>query len=141
MRYDFNMICELCNEIGLPARMHDEQCVEVDLGPSGLLCFQNAEDDEDCLIGFRETPWHTHDDLTFVNGRGHYIELNYLDLLTGLADGQVLVCERRQDGKLLDRWPIHRDYNDLFKYMDAGEQITVRRVTTAAPHAGPSGVV
>ena len=73
MRYDFNMICELCNEIGLPARMHDEQCVEVDLGPSGLLCFQNAEDDEDCLIGFRETPWHTHDDLTFVDGRGYLL--------------------------------------------------------------------
>ncbi|HKP24940.1 MAG TPA: hypothetical protein VJV39_13830 [Dongiaceae bacterium] len=132
MRYDFNVICELCNELGLSARIHGEQCVEVDLGPSGLLCFQNAEDDADCLIGFRGTPWHTHDDLTFVDGRGHYVELTYLDLLTGLADGQVLVCERLLEDKLLDRWPIHRDYNDVFKYMEAGEQIAVRRVTTTA---------
>jgi hypothetical protein len=140
MRYDFDLICQLCGELGLSAHLRDERCVEVDLGPSGLLCFQNAEDDKHCLIGFRGTPWHTHDDLTFVDGRGHYIELDYLDLLTGLADGRVLVCERLQEGKLLDRWPIHRGYNDVFKYMDAGEQITVRRVVTNAPHASQSGV-
>lgn len=134
MRYDLTLIYELCGELGLSARYHDEQCVEIDLGPSGLLCFQNAENDKDCLIGFRGTEWHTHDDLMFVDGRGNYVELNYMDLLTGLVDGQVLVCERLLKGELLDRWLIHRDYSDEFKYMDPGEQIAVRRVTTNSPH-------
>jgi hypothetical protein len=106
--------------------------VEIDLGPAGSLCFQNAENDEDCLIGFRGTPWHTHDDLTF-DGHGHYIELSYLDMLSGLKDGRVLVCERLIEDRLVDRWLIHRDYNDELKDMDAGEQIIVRRVTTRAP--------
>lgn len=127
MHYDLKMICELCEELGLAARLHDERCAEIDLGDSGLLCFQNAEQERDSLIGFRGTPWHTHGDLTFVDGRGHYVELDYLDLLTGLAEGNVLVCERLQDGKLMDRWLIHRDYNNEFKYMEPGEQIIARR--------------
>ena len=101
--------------------------MEIDLGDSGLLCFQNAEQERDSLIGFRGTPWHTHDDLTFVDGRGHYVELDYIDLLTGLAEGKVLICERLREGKLMDRWLIHRDYNDVFKYMETGEQIIARR--------------
>jgi len=132
MPYDLDLICELCEELGLPARLHDERCVEIDLGDSGLLCFQNAEQERDSLIGFRGTPWHTHDDLTFVDGRGYHVELDYLGLLTGLAEGEILICERLHDGKLMDRWLIHRDYNDVFKYMETGEQIVARRATTRA---------
>jgi hypothetical protein len=92
MRYDLALIREFCREIGLPARTGD-QCVEVDLGQGALLCFQNAAREEDCLIGFLDTPWHTHDNLMFADARGNTIELDYLDLLTGLTEGRVLVCE------------------------------------------------
>ena len=92
-----------------------------------VLCFQNAEREEDCLIGFLDTPWHTHDNLVFAGGRGYYIELNYLDLLTGLREGRVLVCEREVDGRTVDRWLIHSEYNDEFKYLEDDERIIVRR--------------
>jgi hypothetical protein len=131
MRYDLDLIRQLCSEVGLSVLAGDRR-VEVDLGQGAVLCFQNAEREEDCLIGFLDTPWHTHDNLMFTGARGHYIELDYLDLVVALREGRVLVCERFVDGRVADRWLIHRDYNDEFKYMEEGEQIVVRRATTNA---------
>ena len=51
MRYDINLIQQLCSEIGLSARVDTNQRVEVDLGEGAVLCFQNAEREKDCLIG------------------------------------------------------------------------------------------
>ena len=94
-----------------------------------VLCFQNAEKDEDCLIGFKGTPWHTHDNLMLADAHGNYVELNYLDLVTGLKEGRVLVSEREVDGRLVDRWLIHSEFNDEFRYLEEGERIVVRRAT------------
>jgi len=56
MRYDLHLICELCDEIGLPVRLLGDDCAELDLGQGALLQFQNAEDDKDCLAGFSVRP-------------------------------------------------------------------------------------
>jgi hypothetical protein len=42
MRYDLELIFQLCRELGLSARITDER-VELDLGQGAVLCFQNAE--------------------------------------------------------------------------------------------------
>jgi hypothetical protein len=129
MRYDLDLICQLCREIGLSVRAEPDLCVEVDLGRDAILCFQNDQREEDCLMGFLGTPWHVHDDLMFADGRGYYIELDYLNLLTGLKEGQVLVCEREVENRTVDRWLVHSEYNDEFKCLEAGEQIIVRRAS------------
>lgn len=49
MRYDLGQIIQLCLEIGLIARADTDRRVEVDLGRDAVLCFQNAEREEDCL--------------------------------------------------------------------------------------------
>ena len=127
MRYDLSLIYELCQEIGLSARLHPDR-VTVDVGRGAVLCFQNAEREEDCLIGFLDTPWHTHDDLSFVDARGYYIELNnYLDVVVGLMEGRLLICERVVDGRIIDRWLVHSEFNDEFRSLDQVEQIVVRR--------------
>ena len=131
MRYDLDLIQQLCREVSLSARVTDQR-VEIDLGQDVVLCFQNAEVDKDCLIGLLHYSWHTHDDLTFVDARGNYVELDYLDLVAALAEGRVLVYERLVDGRVVDQRLIHRDYNDEFKYMEEGERIVVRRATTNA---------
>ena len=92
MRYDLDLVDQLCREIGLLVHM-DIDRVEIDLGRGAVLCFENAEREQDCLIGFLGMPWHTHDNLMFADARSD-IELDYLDLLTGLKEGRVLVCER-----------------------------------------------
>jgi hypothetical protein len=132
MRYDLDLVSQLCREIGFSASMNTDSRVEIDLGRGAVLCFQNEEREEDCLIGFLSMPWHTHDDLTFVDARGNYINLDYLNLLTGLKEGRVLVCEREMQGRTLDRWLVHSEYNDEFKYLEEGERIIVRRATIQA---------
>jgi hypothetical protein len=128
MRYDLDLVNRLCREIGLiVVRQDADRRLEIDLGRNALLCFQNAEREEDCLTGFVGVPWHVHDNLMFVDARGNYIELDYLNLLTGLKEGRVLICERELNGQTVDRWLVHSEYNDEFKYLNEDERINVRR--------------
>ncbi len=127
MRYDLDLIKQLCRGIGLIARADTDLRVEVDLGRDAVLCFQNAEREDDCLIGFLGTPWHTHDNLMFADARGNYVELDYLNLLTDIKEGRVLVCEREVKGQIVDHWLVHCEYNDEFKYLEEDERIIVRR--------------
>lgn len=136
MRYELDLILQLCNEVGLPALVVDER-VEITLGPSATLWFQNADKDEDCLMAFEGTGWHMHDYFCFVDARGYEIELDYLDIVTGLKDGRLLVCERWQDGALRDRWLTHRDFNNEFKYMREGEELRVWRPMRSQSKASP----
>ncbi|WP_369721234.1 MULTISPECIES: hypothetical protein [unclassified Bradyrhizobium] len=142
MRYDLDLVNQLCREIGLAVRLDNNHRIEVDLGRDAILCVENAEREEDCLIGFLGVPWHTHDDLMFADACGNYIELDYLDLLTGLKEGRVLVCEREVKGRTVDIWLVHSEYNDELKYLEEGERIIVRRATVqlagTAPGVTPS---
>jgi hypothetical protein len=126
MRYDLEVVEELCREIGLSAHAAGQR-VEIDLGQGAILCFENAEREEDCLIGFLDTAWHTHGDLMFMDARRNAIELGYLDVLTGLKEGRVLICEREVEGRTEDRWLIHSECNDEFRYLQEGERIIIRR--------------
>lgn len=131
MRYDLDLVNQLCREIALMVQMDTADRVEIDLGRNAVLCFQNAEREDDCLIGFLGMPWHVHDNLIFVDARGNYIELDYLNLLTGLKDGRVLIREREVKGRTEDLWLVHSDYNDEFKYLEEDERIIVRRATVS----------
>jgi hypothetical protein len=80
---------------------------------------------------FPDTPWHTHDDFVFRDARGNCIELDYINLLTGLKEGRVLICEQEVGGRTIERWLIHSEYNDELKYLQEGERIIIHR---AAAH-------
>jgi len=58
-------------------------------------------------------------------------------LVVALTDGRILICEQRVNGQTMDRWLIHNKYNDEFKYLEAGEEIIVRRATIRAPKETP----
>jgi len=131
MRYDLKLIHELCQELGLRSRFRTDDLLAIELSEDCALVFQNAEREEDCLVAFDGTPWHTHDVFLFSDGRGYYTEMDYLDVVSGLKDGRILVCERWLESRLIDRWLIHRDFNDEFKYMDAGEEVRVCRPAVA----------
>ena len=93
-----------------------------------MLIFINAVREDDSLVGFEGGEWHYHDDLMCSDRHGFHVELGYLDVLTGLADGTVLICEKLVHGELRERWLVHRDYVDEFRHMQDGEEIRVRRV-------------
>jgi hypothetical protein len=127
MRYDLDLIYELCQEIGLPARLDpSKQGVEIDVGQDAVLCFQNLEED-DCMIGFLDTPWHAHDNLIFYGRHGYSTEMEYFDLPVALKDGRVLICEMVANDRVVDRWLIHCEHNDEFEHLEEGEKIVVRR--------------
>lgn len=126
MPYDLDLILQLCGEVGLPARLTDDR-VEVELCQGAVLHFQNAEDEKDCLIGFPDTPWHTHGHLKFSDPHGRYVEIDYLDVIVALGDGRVLICERQTTDGTVDRWLIHRDYDDELRWLEQGEQLVIRR--------------
>lgn len=127
MRYDLKLIHELCQELGLRSSFRSDDLLAIDLQKDCVLVFQNAERDEDCLVAFDGTPWHTHEVFIFADCRGYHAEMNYLDVVSGLKDGVILICERWVADRLVDRWLIHRAFNDEFIYMDAGEEFRVRR--------------
>ena len=127
MHYDLDVISELCQEIGFPVHREACKCVEIDLGQDAILCFQNAKNEGDSLIGFAGMPWHTHDDLMFTDNHGNYINLDYLDVLVGLKDGKVLICEQEVGGRTVDRWLAHADCNDELTYLHEGERVIIRR--------------
>jgi hypothetical protein len=126
MLYDLSLAKELCDELGFRASLRD-QILEVDLGAGALLVLENWEAKQDCLIGFLGTAWHGHGDLIFMDAAGYYTELDYLNVLTGLKEGRVLVCERWIGARLDDRWLTHDRYNDDLRHMEGGERIVVRR--------------
>lgn len=126
MRYDLELVFELCHELGLRAERRDQNEVAVDLGPEATLLALNAEAEFDCRIGFELGDWHFHDQLCCADGHGHFIELDPLSVLSGLADGSVLVCERRVEGKLLEQSLVYRDFVDEFGAMTPGEEVRCR---------------
>ena len=117
----------LCDETGLRNLSHPDE-LAIELAQGVLLIFRNSEQN-DCLVGFPETPWHAHGNLIFVDGRGNCVEMDCLDLIAGLADGRILVCERSKRGAvaIADRWLIHKDFNGNLPILEPGESITVWR--------------
>ena len=138
MKYDLDLIQELCSELSLrvAARSSNEVAVELDEGT--VLIFVNAELEKDSLIGFEGGGWHYHDDLTCWDGPSSTIDLEYFDVLTGLADGAVLICEQWVDGQLHDRSLVHRGYVNEFRYMRIGEEIRIRRARSPRPSSEDS---
>jgi hypothetical protein len=131
MRYDLKLSHELCQELGLHSRIQSDARLEIELSKGVVLLFLNAEHEEDCCIAFDGTPWHTHDDIMFADNHGNYTELDYLQILTALKAGLVLICESWRQDQLADRWLIHRDYNDELRYLGKGEEIRIHALEVA----------
>jgi hypothetical protein len=127
MRFDLDLVAQLSHEVGLWACTISDQRVDVDLGHGTILTFQNDERDEHCLFGILDSPWHVHDKLMSADPRGYHVELDYLDVLTGLAEGRILICEQQSDGKTLEISLIHSEYNDEFRHLAENERLIVRR--------------
>lgn len=136
MRIDLGMVAQLGAEMGFAVRDVPPDEIDLVLEPGVVLVFQNLSGPNDSLVGFEGFGWHFHGALQCSDKHGHFVELSYLDIITGLADGTVLVCELVVDGRPRDRWLVHRDYLDEFRYMDAGEEIRVRRIKVGGCGAG-----
>jgi len=138
MPYDFDLIRELSRELGFACAQPSPNELAIALDAQATLAIVNADSEGDSLIGFESAGgWHYHGDLQCSDPRGNYIDLDYVGVLTGLADGTVLICEGWEAGALRERWLVHCDYMDGLRYLPVSEEIRIRR---ARPTMGiPTG--
>jgi len=133
MRIDVRQIHELCIDIGLASTMRSPEELAIELANGVVLRFCNSDKEDDCLVQFEGTSWHRHGDFIFVDSHGHETDMSCLDVVTGLAEGRILVCEKWQRGELVDRWLDHQDYVGPFRFMQEGDEVKIWRVSRQIP--------
>ncbi len=129
MHYDLLLINELCMEMGLASTIRQAYELAIELDPGIVLLFENTDHESDCMMSFEGTVWHTHGDLCFADRCGSNINMDYLDVIIGIANGTILICELWVQGELADRWIVHRDYVDEFGYLQNGDELRMRPVS------------
>jgi len=128
MEYQLDKIAELCSEYSLKTNMPDKNRIDISICNDCVLSFLNLVDENDTLIGFDGTPWHTHGTVQFMTGSNTYIECDELDILIGIVSGELLIVSRYLKSVLADRWIIHKKEPFSLKYIEAGEKLEICRL-------------
>ena len=131
MNYDFDMIQSLLGMLSSKCHRSDDT-LEISIEPGITLCFVNHPNAEESLMAFKDTPWHVHGAIGFADNRGYHTEMEYPDVIRGILDGTILICERFLNGTLVDRWLMHSAYADEFRWMEPSEEIRVKRANVSA---------
>ena len=133
MRLDLNKIHELCGEIGLASTIRSPEELAIELADGVVLRFHRSDKDPDGMVQFEGTPWHSHGYFTFTDSHGYETEMSYFDVVSGLAEGRILVCEKWNRGQLADRWLDHQDYVGPFRFMKEGDEVRIWRISRQEP--------
>jgi hypothetical protein len=128
MEYRIKKISELCSENGLKTDMLDKNRIDVLVREDCVLSFINLGDENDTLIGFDGTPWHSHGKVQFMTGSNTYTECDELDIIIGLVSGELLIVSQYLKSTLADRWIIHKNEPLDLKYIEAGEELKICRL-------------
>lgn len=132
MAYDFELIKTLLSPLRGARFVERPDSLAAEFADGVTLRFENAEIDANSLVRFDGTDWHHHGDFIFADADGNFATLEYGDVLLGLVDGTILVCERWAKGQLADRWLIHSRYADELRDIEQGEEIRIRRIAARA---------
>jgi len=128
MKYDFNFLEEYFMNYNVSIKNDNNEFLEITLDKEVTLHFQNAENENDSLIAFINGEWHCHDDLMFSGKNGYYTDLNYIDFISEIIKGNILICLLYVAGELKDVYPVHKDYFDEFDYMEFGEELRIKKL-------------
>lgn len=128
MSYDIEAIETECTAQKLACVRVSEHEVEVTLERNCVLYFANLVEEKDTMIGFKDTPWHSHDDLTIMTSVDTSAELCPVEVVKLLSSGVLLVVSQWIDGKLHDRWLTHRDDRLDLKYLEPNEELRVKQI-------------
>jgi len=128
MYYDLDNLEELSHDLGFASDRVSTDNLEIILLDDIVLVYRNLRDEEDTVSGIKGTPLHTHGKLTLMTGDSTYIELDELDVLQGIKNGDILINERYIDKELSDRWLSHKEEKMDLKYIQPGEELRVKRL-------------
>ncbi len=135
MAYRLDELARLAAELGFGCTRPDPSRVDVRLTPDTVICFLNLIGEEHVegdhtLVGFEGTPWHTHGTLEFLEGTAAAVACDELEVLVGLATGELVVVSRYRHGALDDRWLEHTREPLALEHMAPGEELRVMRLWT-----------
>jgi len=125
MPYRLDELEELARDLGIPTRRVDADRLDVIVAEGCSLTFSNLPAQDDTLVGFDGTPWHSHGVVQFATVGGTYVECDELDILVGLGSGELVVVSQFLDEELSDRWLAHKQEALDLRYMQRGEELRV----------------
>ena len=128
MSYDLEVIEAECAVHNLVCTRVSEHEVEITLWPDCILFFANLVEEDDTMVGFKNTPWHSHDELTVMTGDNTSAELDPVEIVRLLTTGVLLIVSQWIDGKLHDRWLMHRGERLDLKYLEPHEEFRVKQL-------------
>ena len=128
MYYDLDTLQDLCAELGFSYSRLSPDELDVLIEPAVPLVFQNLRNEEDTILGFRGTSWHSHGTVILNRRDATCIDLDELDIVQNLKDGNVVIVEMYVAAELRDRWLAHREEKPDLQYMTPGEEIRIRRL-------------
>jgi hypothetical protein len=128
MVYRLDELARLASESGLVSERVGADRLDVVLFDGCRLAFCNLAAEDDTLVGFDGTPWHSHGVVSFLAGSPYFVECDELDVLIGLCSGELVVVSQFVDGLLQDRWIEHKKEPLDLKYLRPGEELRVLRL-------------
>ena len=128
MEYRLSKIAELCSEHGLQTSMPDKNRIDVKIRDNCILSFLNLVEENDTVVAFDGTPWHSHGIVQFMAGSNTYIDCDELDIIIGLVSGELIIVSRFLQSKLVDRWIMHKNEPLDLKYIESGEELNICRL-------------
>ena len=131
MVYRLDELARVASESGLVSDRVSADRLDVILFDGCRLAFCNLAAEDDTLVGFDGTPWHSHGVVVFMAGSPHYVECDELDILIGLSSGELVVVSEFVDGVLRDRCIEHKQEPLALKYFCPGEELRVLRLPDA----------
>lgn len=120
-------------ELGLRSRLESRSVLHLSLREDAILYMRNEVASPTCRMGFVGTPWHVLTALMVEIERGCWVDVPPLEVLRGLADGELLVAESWSGDTLQDRWLIHRHFNTALEAMSTGEHVRAWAPRTLGP--------
>lgn len=135
MLYRLDELAKIAAELGLTARRVDADRIDIVIDDARVLAFCNLPEN-DTLVGFDGTPWHSHGVVVFGTGDATYTEYDEIEILIALGTGELVIVTSYVDGKLRDRWLAHRREALDLRYIQPGEEIRVSRLPDIEPRNG-----
>lgn len=125
--YDLKAVEEVCRELSIPTEVNSDE-VRVKLGADVTLTIANVLEEQDTFLGFDDVPWHTHGHLTLMTGLDTSVSYAPDELLLAIFTGDVFLVTEKRDGKVSDRWFIHKNGRLDLEWLGTGDEITVKSI-------------
>ncbi len=126
--YDLETLEAFSCELGFTPSRTSSDDLEVLLRDGVTLVFRNLRGEEDTLVGFKGTPWHSHGKLMLMFDDASYAEFDELDILQGLKNGDIMIGEQYLNHALEDRWLVHQQEKVDIRHMQPGEEMRIWRM-------------